>query len=52
MLDEAWLDLRKMAINRSQISKSWIVEQSVQMAVQELRDKGSKSKIAKRISKK
>ena len=51
LLDEAWLDLRKMAINRTSISKSWIVEQAIQMAVQELRDKGSKSSIAKRLPK-
>ena len=50
-LDEAWLALRKMAINRTSISKSWIVEQAILMAVQELESKGSKSKIAKRIPK-
>ena len=51
-LDEAWLELRKMAINKQQISKSWIVEQAIQMAIEELRDKGSKSKLAKKIPKK
>jgi len=52
-LDEAWLQLRRLAgpEHRRQISKSWIVEQAILMAVEELKAKGSSSSIAKRIPK-
>ena len=48
-LDEGWIELRKMAKNKRQVSKSWIVEQALKLTLEELKSKGSKSKIAKSI---
>ncbi len=50
-LEAGWIQLRKMADKkaRSQISKSLIVELAVQIALEELKSKGSSSQIAKRI---
>ena len=47
-IDEAWLQLRKMAKpeGRSGISKSMIVEKAIQIALQEFEDKGEKSPLA------
>lgn len=50
-LDEAWLTLRKMARprDRAHISKSWIVEQAILLAVEELRESGAESRLASQI---
>lgn len=48
-LDEAWLRLRKMAKARAQISKSWIVEQAILLAVEELTAKGDRSQLASKL---
>ena len=50
-LEEGWMELRKLADkkDRGQISKSLIVELAVQIALEELKSKGSSSQIAKRI---
>ncbi len=51
-LDEAWLTLRKMARpqDRAQVSKSWIVEQAILLAVEELKESGDRSRLAIQIS--
>ena len=50
-LEGGWMELRKLADKKSrgQISKSLIVELAVQIALEELKSKGSSSQIAKRI---
>ena len=47
-IDEAWMKLRRLAgtAGRSSVSKSLIVENAIQMALQELENKGDKSQIA------
>lgn len=51
-LDEAWLTLRKMARpqDRAQVSKSWIVERAILLAVEELQESGDRSRLAIQIS--
>lgn len=50
-LDEAWLTLRKLARPkaRAQISKSWIVEQAILLAAEELKEHGAESRLASQI---
>lgn len=52
-LEAGWIKLRKLAPKetRSQVSKSLIVELAVQMALEELESKGSRSLLAKKIRK-
>jgi hypothetical protein len=52
-LEAGWIQIRKMADKkvRGQISKSLIVELAIQMALEELKSKGSSSQIARRILK-
>lgn len=52
-LEEGWIRLRRLAPKeqRGQISKSLIVELAVQMALEELKSKGEKSLLARKISK-
>ena len=51
-LEEGWMELRKLADKKSrgQISKSLIVELALQMALEDLRKKGSDSLLAKKLS--
>ena len=51
-LEEGWMELRKLADkkDRGQISKSLIVELALQMALEDLRKKGSDSLLAKKLS--
>lgn len=52
-LEAGWLALRKMADReqRTSISKSQILEQALLLALEELQEKGSQSKLAKKILK-
>lgn len=52
-IEEAWIQLRRMAPKdeRGQISKSLIVELAVQIALDELKSKGEKSLLARKIRK-
>jgi len=47
-LEEGWMELRKLADNRGRISKSLIVELALDMALEELKKKGSESSLCKR----
>ena len=51
-LEDGWMELRKLADkkDRGQISKSLIVELALQMALEDLRKKGSDSLLAKKLS--
>jgi len=51
-LENGWMELRKLADKkaRGQISKSLIVELALQMALEDLRKKGSDSLLAKKLS--
>jgi len=52
-LEEGWIQLRRLTPkdHRSQISKSLIVELALQIALEELESKGSKSLLAKKAKK-
>ena len=47
-LEDGWIQLRKLADNRGRISKSLIVELALDMALEELKKKGSESSLCKR----
>ena len=51
-LEGGWMELRKLADKKSrgQISKSLIVEQALQMALEDLQKKGSDSLLARKLS--
>ena len=51
-LEDGWMELRKLADKkgRGRISKSLIVELALQMALEDLRKKGSDSLLAKKLS--
>jgi len=51
-LEDGWMELRKLADKKSRgrISKSLIVELALQMALEDLRKKGSDSLLAKKLS--
>ena len=51
-LEDGWMELRKLADKRSRgrISKSLMVEMALQMALEDLRKKGSDSLLAKKLS--
>ena len=51
-LEDGWMELRKLADKKSrgQISKSLMVELALQMALEDLRKKGSDSLLAKKLS--
>ena len=51
-LEDGWMELRKLADKRSRgrISKSLMVERALQMALEDLRKKGSDSLLAKKLS--
>ncbi len=48
-LDDAWLSLRKQAQQRSQVSKSAIVEAALQIALDDIQKKGSESQVADKL---
>lgn len=52
-LDEAWLQLRRMAKaeDRTRISKSLMVEQAILLALEELEAEGAESRLARRLIK-
>jgi hypothetical protein len=51
-LEDGWMELRKLADKRSRgrISKSLMAEMALQMALEDLRKKGSDSLLAKKLS--
>ena len=51
-MEDGWMELRKLADKkgRGRISKSLIVELALQMALEDLRKKGSDSLLAKKLS--
>lgn len=49
-LDHAWIMLRKITKSKAQISKSLIVEKAILLAVEELADKGAKSRLASKVA--
>ena len=51
-LEDGWMELRKLADKKSRgrISKSLMVELALQMALEDLRKKGSDSLLAKKLS--
>lgn len=48
-LDDAWLSLRKQAQQRSQVSKSGIVEAALQIALDDIQKRGAKSQVADKL---
>ncbi len=48
-LDDAWLSLRKQAQQRSQVSKSAIVEAALQIALDDIQKRGSESQVADKL---
>ncbi len=48
-LEDAWLSLRKMTKARGDISKSGIVQEAIRLAVEDLKDKAGKSRLADRM---
>jgi outer membrane biosynthesis protein TonB len=49
-LEDAWLQLRRLASDRSSVSKSLIVETALEIALEELTKKGDKSALASRMA--
>ncbi len=48
-LDDAWLSLRKQAQQRSQVSKSAIVEAALQIALDDIQKRGAESQVADKL---